>query len=199
MNWRDTTLRHALIFLAISVSVSVTACSGKSTTPPQAQYPHSPGDVVASGDRQVTREWRPRVDTELVRRQPELHSHHWVPLVGLMPVWLTPHRRDNGDLIGGQWLWIPSRPGMGAGPLQAPTAPTLESVAAKPSEAAPPGSHVETERSTDRSRPATISRRASVPRQPATPPTSKVPKQMQAQYQALRRSLGLPTQEEGGP
>ena len=200
MNWRENTLRRALTFLAIGVSVSLTACSGKSSTPPQAQYPHSPGDVVASGDRQVTRELRPRVDTELIRRQPDLHTVHPMPLVGLMPVWLTPHRRDNGDIIGGQWLWLPSHPGIGAGPLEAPTAPTLEPTAAKASEGKPPGGQATTETSTDRSRPSpSSSRQTSTASPSARAGQSHVPKQMQAQYQALRRSLGLPTEGEIGP
>ena len=189
--------RRALISLAIGVSL--TACLGKSSTPPLAQYPHSPGDVAASGDRQVTRELRPRVETDLVRRQPELHTSHSTPLVGLMPVWLTPHRRDNGDVIGGQWLWIPSRSNLGPGPLAAPTAPTLEPIAVKTSEAAPPSPQAGAKQRADRSPLSALSRRATAASPPASAGQAGLPSQMQAQYRALRRSLGLPATEEGAP
>ena len=191
--------RRALISLAIGVSL--TACMGKSSTPPLAQYPHSPGDVAASGDRQVTRELRPRVATDLVRRQPELHTAHPTPLVGLMPVWLTPHRRDNGDVIGGQWLWIPSRSNLGPGPMAAPTAPTLEPIAVKSSQMAPTSPQATAKRA-DRSPSSALSRRAAAAAA-ASPPAgagqARLPSQMQAQYRALRRSLGLPATEEGAP
>ena len=189
--------RRALISLAIGVSL--TACMGKSSTPPLAQYSHSPGDVAASGDRQVTRERRPRVETDLVRRQPELHTRHPTPLVGLMPVWLTPHRRDNGDVIGGQWLWIPSRLNLGPGPMAAPTAPTLEPIGARTSEAAPPGPRAGAEERVGQSPSSALSRPASLASPSARAGQARIPKQMQAQYEALRRSLGLPATEEGAP
>jgi len=204
MNWRVTMWRRVLCFLAIGVSVgaSLTACGARSPEPPRAQSPHSPGDVTASGERQVTRERRPQVATELMRRQPDLRTQPPMPLVGLMPVWLTPHRRDNGDLIGGQWLWISSRPGVGPGPLAAPTAPVLEPVvdtraeANQPFETAGSGPYARTGRLTGRSAVSGPFPRA---QQPATSSALPVPEQMQAQYRALRRSLGLPVREEGAP
>ncbi len=134
-----------------------------------AQYPHSPGDVIVSGDRQNTLGYAPRVDTEFIRRQPLLTTGHGAAAIGMMPVWIAPHRRESGDIMGGQWLWTSSNLGSNVGPLAVPITPILEPAQPKAAETALGASE---------------------------PSRAKASEQMKAQYQALQRSLGI-TPTEG--
>ena len=132
-------MTRALCFLAIASWL--TACGTASKEPPLAGYPHSPGDVAASGARQDTRTHVPRVETEWQRHQPLLSVSPpgRVDAVGLMPVWLAPHQQGP-DVMGGQWIWTPSHPGIPAGPRVAPTTPTLKPATSQDSQAEVPTS-----------------------------------------------------------
>lgn len=167
-------MRRALCFLAIVNLLS--ACATTSQAPPLAGDPHSPGDVVAAGERQATRDHAPQVPTEWLRRQPRLAAGQpEVAETPMMPVWLVPHRRGQ-DLIGGQWIWTPTHAGVPVGPVVAPTAPTLKPTAddAEAGAIGTPTGEVE-------------------------PPAAGVPNRMQAQYRALQRALGLQPSEGDRP
>ena len=129
-------MTRALCFLAIASWL--TACGTASKEPPLAGYPHSPGDVVASGARQDTRTHVPRVETQWQRHQPLLSVSPpgQRDAVGLMPVWLAPHQQGP-DVMGGQWIWTPSHPGIPPGPRVAPTTPTLKPATSQRSPAEP--------------------------------------------------------------